>query len=63
MTKGTIGIAIRERLMRDGVLKLDGTMYILNSDLLGRVVGATYMDMSLKRFNAKVRDYVLSIKL
>ena len=61
VTKGAVGVAIRQRLMDDGVLTREGSMYFLNPDALGRVVGATYQDMSLKVFNDRVRQYVLSV--
>jgi hypothetical protein len=60
ITKGR-GEAICRQLMRDGILSLDGNMYFLDPDALGRIVGATYQDLKLKRFNASVRQYVSSI--
>ena len=61
MTKGALGVEIRHRLMRDKVLSLEDGMYFLDSAALGRVVGATYQDLKLKRFNNKVRAYVSSL--
>jgi hypothetical protein len=61
MTKGDLGVAIRHRLMQDGIILLEGSMYFLNSNNLGKTVGATYQDLNLKRFNDKVRSYVSTI--
>lgn len=61
MTKGVLGEAIRERLLRDQILSLQGNIYILDPDKLGSTVGATYQDMKLKNFSQHVRDYVADI--
>ena len=61
MTKGEQGIAIRQQLLADGILSIEGDMYFLDASKLGKVVGATYQDLKLKRFNEKVRAYVRSI--
>lgn len=61
ITKGPRGVAIRERLMQDHVLTREGDMYFLDSSMLGRVVGATYQDLKLKRFNPSVRRYAATI--
>lgn len=63
ITKGAIGVAIRERLMRDGILSIEHDMYFLNPSVLGKVVGATYQDLKLKRFNDQVRQYVAAIHI
>jgi len=60
ITKGR-GEAIRRRMMKDGILSLEGDMYFLDPDTLGRIVGAAYQDLKLKRFNQTVRQYVSSI--
>jgi len=61
ITKGSLGVAIRERMMRDGVLTREGNMYFLDPVALGKATGATYQDMKLKRFNALVKSYGASI--
>lgn len=61
MTKGGVGIAIRERLLKDKILSREGNMYFLDPDALGRVTGATFYDLKLKRFNLRVQEYVASI--
>jgi len=61
MTKGNLGLAIRQKLMKDGILSHEGEMYFLNSKALGMIVGATYQDLNLKRFNDQVRQYVSKI--
>src|SRR5581483_9128822 len=60
MTKGTIGVAIREKLLSDHILSLEGEYYFLNPTALGQTVGGTYQDLKLKHFNEKVRKYVAS---
>jgi hypothetical protein len=45
-------------MMQDGVISLERNMYFLNPDALGRIVGETYQDLKLKRFNDRVRQYV-----
>jgi hypothetical protein len=62
MTKGRLGVAIRERMVKDGILSLEGNIYFLNSTALGQIVGATYQDVNMKRFNDKVRQYIQSIQ-
>lgn len=62
MTKGPIGIAVREKLLSDKILSVEGEMYFLNPTALGQVVGATYQDLKLKRFSERVRAYVASIR-
>ncbi len=47
--------------MRDGILSVEHDMYFLNPSALGAVVGATYQDLKLKRFNDQVRRYVATI--
>ncbi len=61
ITKGKLGVTIRQRLMQDGVITREGDMYFLDPTALGRIVGATYQDLKLKRFNDRVRHYASSI--
>jgi hypothetical protein len=61
MTKGELGEALRHKLLADGVLTLEGNMYFLNPDALGRVVGATYQKLKLREYNEQVRAYVSGI--
>jgi hypothetical protein len=61
MTKGQLGVEVREKLIADKVLSLDGEIYYLDSSALGRVVGATYQDLKLRRFSEKARNYVTKI--
>jgi len=63
ITKGALGEAIRERLLEDQILSLHGTIYFLDSTRLGEIVGATYHDLKLKRFNQQIRDYVATISV
>lgn len=61
MTKGDLGVALRKRLIADGVLSLEEEMYFLDPQALGTVVGASYQDLNQRRFNEKVRRYVATI--
>jgi hypothetical protein len=61
ITKGTLGVAIRERMMKDEILTLEGNMYFLDPVKLGKLVGATYQDLNLKKFNKQMRTYASSI--
>jgi hypothetical protein len=62
MTKGHIGVAVREKLLSDKILTLEGEYYFINATALGQIVGATYQDLKLKHFNQKVRNYVSAIR-
>lgn len=61
MTQGEIGEAIRERLLRDGVLTTDGKMYYLDSTKLGEIVGVQFQDIKMNRFGERVHQYLSSI--
>jgi hypothetical protein len=61
ITKGPVGVAIREKMMRDGILTREGGWYFLNPEALGRVAGASYHELKLKRFNDRIRSYALTI--
>ena len=61
ITKGALGVAIRERMMRDQILTLEGNMYFLDPAMLGKVVGTSYQELRLKSFNEKVHYYASSI--
>jgi hypothetical protein len=63
ITKGALGVALRERMIQDGILSLEGSMYFLNPTTLGSVAGVTYHDMQIRRFNEKVRAYASSISV
>lgn len=61
MTKGALGVALRERLLADNVLSLEGEMYFLNPDVLGSTVGVGFQDIKLKRYPSMTRDYLQSV--
>jgi len=61
MTKGPLGVALRDRLVADKVLSLESTMYFLEPDLLGHVVGVTFQDLKLKHYPPKSRVYLQEI--
>jgi hypothetical protein len=61
MTKGPLGVAVRESLLSDKVLSLEGAMYFLNPDRLGQVVGVGFQDLKLKRYSPRSREYLKAI--
>jgi hypothetical protein len=61
MTKGTLGVKVRESLLADRVLTLEGPMYFLNPDALGQVVGLGFQDLKLKRYSSKSREYLKEV--
>lgn len=58
MTKGAVGVEIRESLVADCVLSLEGPMYFLDPDALGHVLGLGFQDLKLKRYSPKSREYL-----
>ncbi|AOJ49730.1 hypothetical protein A8H32_08260 [Burkholderia thailandensis] len=58
MTKGSLGIALRQRLIDDKVLSLEGPMYFLEPDLLGKTVGISFQDLKLKNYPSQSRAYL-----
>ena len=58
MTKGAIGDALREGLMRDKVLSLEGSMYFLEPNVLGQKAGVSFADIKLKRYGEQTKAYV-----
>lgn len=61
MTKGPLGIALRERLVADNVLSLEDTMYFLEPDILGSKVGISFQELKLKHYPPKSRTYLQQI--
>jgi hypothetical protein len=61
MTKGELGVALRRHLLEDKVLLLEGEMYFLDPDVLGRVVGVSFQDLRLKRYSPKSRLYLQKV--
>lgn len=61
MTKGNLGLRLRQKLMQDNILSIDGQMYILNPDKLGAVVGITFQDLKLKRYSTAVNIYLAEL--
>lgn len=61
MTKGEVGNALREKLVKDGVLSLKGNMYYLDPKALGAQVGLSFLDAKLKRYGSQVRRYVQNL--
>lgn len=58
MTKGSLGITLRQRLVEDGVLSLEGTMYFLEPNVLGDKVGVSFQDLKLKHYSQQSRAYL-----
>lgn len=58
MTKGALGIALRECLVADGVLSLEGTMYFLEPNVLGERVGISFQDLKMKLYSPQSRGYL-----
>ncbi|MCI0151488.1 hypothetical protein KNO81_37160 [Paraburkholderia sediminicola] len=58
MTKGDLGVALREKLLEDKVLSIAGTMYILDPDALGATVGLSFQDLQLKRYPVATNAYL-----
>lgn len=61
MTKGTLGVALRERLPADNVLSLEGAMYFLEPNVLGERVGVSFHDLKLKHYSPQSRAYLQSV--
>lgn len=61
MTKGALGVAVRESLLADSVLTLEGTMYFLNPEALGQVVGLGFQDLKLKRYSVQSCRYLREV--
>lgn len=58
MTKGALGAALRQRLLMDKVLSLEGAMYFLEPDVLGAQVGVSFQDLKLKHYSPQSRAYL-----
>lgn len=61
MTKGTLGVALRDRLVADGVLSLEGAMYFLEPKVLGDRVGVSFQDLKLKHYSPQSRIYLQNV--
>jgi hypothetical protein len=58
MTKGELGTVVREAMLDDGILSLEGNFYFLDADKLGSVVSATYFDLHKKQFNPQMDGWI-----
>lgn len=63
MLKGEVGRALLSKLLDDGIVSLEGPMYYLNPDVLGSIVGASFLDIKLKRYSPRTREYVQQLDL
>ena len=61
MTKGNLGLRLRQKLMEDKVLSIEGQMYILNPDTLGAVVGISFQDLKLKKYSTAANAYLAEL--
>ncbi len=61
MTKGQFGIKLRQRLVEDRVLSLEGSMYFLEPKILGEKVGISFQDLKMKHYSKKSREYLQSV--
>ncbi|WP_247423935.1 hypothetical protein [Ralstonia pseudosolanacearum] len=61
MTKGNLGVALRERLLTDDVLSLEGKMYFLDPDALGEKAEVTFQDLKMKRYSTGTTAYLSKI--
>lgn len=61
MTKGELGVALRQRLVADKVLSLEGSMYFLEPNALGDRVGVSFQDLKLKHYSPQSRAYLQSV--
>lgn len=61
MTKGRLGEILRERLVADRVLSLEGTMYFLEPDILGEKVGVSFQDLKMKIYSPTSRSYLQQV--
>jgi hypothetical protein len=58
MLKGSVGTALRDKLIKDKVINLKGTMYYLEPNVLGELVGVSFLDVKLKKYSPIAREYV-----
>lgn len=58
MMKGTTGEALLNKLLDDKILSLEGQMYFLEPNILGKKVGASFLDVKLKNYSKQTIDYV-----
>lgn len=61
MTKGRLGEVLRECLVADRVLSLEGTMYFLEPDILGEKVGVSFQDLKMKIYSPTSRSYLQQV--
>lgn len=61
MTKGDLGVNLRNSLLSDKVITLEGEMYFLDPDALGKVVGASFQDLKIKNYSPVVREYLNAV--
>ncbi|MFJ4289383.1 hypothetical protein ACIP1U_06245 [Cupriavidus sp. NPDC089707] len=58
MTKGSLGVALREKLLADEVLSLEGPMYFMDPDALGQQLGISFQDLKMKRYSPATLAYL-----
>lgn len=63
MLKGPVGSAVLAKLLRDGVVRIEGAMYFLNPDVLGSVVGTSFLEVKMKNYSDFTRQYVQQLDI
>jgi hypothetical protein len=63
MLKGPIGQAVLDRLLRDKVIRLDGAMYYLDPHALGEIVGTSFLEVKMKNYAYKTKQYVQQLEM
>lgn len=58
MLKGKTGEALLAKLKADKIIYLKGEMYYLDPNLLGEIVGVSFMSVNLKQYSDSARNYV-----
>jgi hypothetical protein len=61
MTKGDVGDRIRESLLADHVLSVQGVYYVLDPDSLGRQLDTDYASLRDKAFSEKTNSYLTKV--
>jgi hypothetical protein len=61
MTKGDVGVTLREALEERGVLSFDEPMYYLDPDALGREVGVDFLSLKRRTFSEKTNIWLADV--
>lgn len=61
MSKGGVGEALREKLLKDKVLIVADHMYLLDPKALGNIVGLSFQDAKMKNYGVQTLEYVQAV--